>query len=404
MGFDRFVGEHPPRFSLTTKDAPYGNIPYMDILLIEPYFTGSHGSWAEGYRRVSRHNVEILSLEGRNWKWRMRGGAVTLAKRFMERASIPELILATDMLDLTTFLSLTRSVTAKVPTAVYFHENQFTYPTTPKERARPGGRDTHYGFINYTTALTADHVFFNSRFHIDSFLSGLAGYLSGMPDHNEPGSVALIKEKSSVLYPGMDLKRLKLSASAPPVCGPKALPLILWNHRWEYDKNAVEFFEALYALREKGIDFEVALLGETFGRPPEEFASARERLGDRVVHFGYAADIDTYASWLTRADVLPVTSHHDFFGCSVVEAIYMGCVPLLPDRLAYPEHIPEALRKTYLYDGFNDLVEKLSLAISNIDAPRDESLPAFVARYDWDELAPVYDDAMERVAGVKAPT
>jgi glycosyltransferase involved in cell wall biosynthesis len=331
----------------------------------------------------------------------MRGGAVTLAKRFMEKLRTPELILATDMLDLTTFLSLTRSATASVPTAVYFHENQFTYPSSPKERDAKKGRDTQYGFINYTSALAADHVFFNSRFHMDSFTGALAGYLSGMPDHNEPETVELIREKSSVLYPGMDLKRLKARATAPTS---KASPLILWNHRWEYDKNGAEFFEALYALEERGIDFEVALLGESFGRPPEEFEAARVRLGDRVVHFGYAEDLDAYASWLTRGDVLPVTSHHDFFGCSVVEAIYMGCVPLLPDRLAYPEHIPAELHERYLYDGFNDLVEKLSSVIMNGEADRDERLPAFVARYDWDELGPVYDEAMEKVAGVKVST
>ena len=379
----------------------------MDILLVEPYFTGSHAAWADSYVRVSRHNVEILSMEGRNWKWRMRGGAVTLAKRFMEMDFTPELILTTDMLDLAAFCSLTRAVTAKVPAAVYFHENQFTYPASPKERARPGGRHSHYGFINYTTALAADHVFFNSSFHKDSFLGALSGYLSGKPDHNEADSVALIGDKSSVLYPGMELKRLKARAPLTPALSPKGrggMPLILWNHRWEYDKNAAEFFEALYLLKEKGIDFEVAILGESFGRAPEEFASARERLGDRVVHFGYASDLDTYASWLARADLLPVTSHHDFFGCSVVEAIHMGCTPLLPDRLVYPEHIPVSLRKRYLYHGFDDLVDKLTRAVTNVEAYRDESLAAFVARYDWDELGPVYDSAMERAVGAKVPS
>ncbi len=373
----------------------------MDILLVEPYLTGSHAAWAKGYKRVSRHNVEILSLEGRNWKWRMRGGAVTLAKRFIDMDFTPELILATDMLDLAAFLSLTRSVTAKIPTAAYFHENQFTYPASPKERALPKGRDTQYGLINYTTALAADYVFFNSGFHKDSFLGALTGYLSAKPDHNELDSVGLIGEKSSVLYPGMDLKRLKALAPAQ-VPAAKPAPLILWNHRWEYDKNAAEFFEALYDLDKKGLDFEVAILGESFGSPPEEFSSARERLGDRVVHFGYASDLDTYASWLARADILPVTSHHDFFGCSVVEAIHLGCIPLLPDRLAYPEHIPAPLRKRYLYDGFDGLVDKLTGAVTNVEAFRDESLASFVARYDWDELGPVYDSAMERVA-VRVP-
>ena len=47
----------------------------MKILLIEPYFTGSHKQWAEGYKSYSKHEVKILSMKGQFWKWRMHGGA-----------------------------------------------------------------------------------------------------------------------------------------------------------------------------------------------------------------------------------------------------------------------------------------------------------------------------------------
>ena len=55
------------------------------ILLVEPYDTGSHAAWMRGYQRHSQHHVEILSLPGQYWQWRMQGGAVTLARMFMER-------------------------------------------------------------------------------------------------------------------------------------------------------------------------------------------------------------------------------------------------------------------------------------------------------------------------------
>ena len=53
----------------------------MNILIVEPFCTGSHKAWAEGYAQSSKHKVEIISLPGRFWKWRMHGGTVTLAKR-----------------------------------------------------------------------------------------------------------------------------------------------------------------------------------------------------------------------------------------------------------------------------------------------------------------------------------
>lgn len=74
----------------------------MNILILEPYFTGSHADWADGYQKYSRHHIEILSLSGQLWKWRMHGGAVSLAQMFLSQNFSPDLLIATDMLDLTT--------------------------------------------------------------------------------------------------------------------------------------------------------------------------------------------------------------------------------------------------------------------------------------------------------------
>ncbi|MAV96235.1 MAG: glycosyl transferase family 1, partial [Candidatus Marinimicrobia bacterium] len=157
----------------------------MNILLIEPYHTGSHKQWAEGYISHSSHNVKILHMKGQFWKWRMHGGAVTLARKFNKMKWKPDLIFATDMLDLTTFLSLTREKSSGIPTAIYFHENQLSYPWSPDDRDIQNKRDSHYGFINYSSALSADKVFFNSEFHMKSFLEALQPFLKQFPDYQE---------------------------------------------------------------------------------------------------------------------------------------------------------------------------------------------------------------------------
>ncbi len=376
----------------------------MDILLIEPYLTGSHAQWAEGFARNSRHNVELLTLPGRYWKWRMHGGAVTLANRFMEEGRRPDLIFASDMLDLTTFLSLTREVTSGIPVALYFHENQLTYPWQAGDRDVKNKRDAHYGFINFSSALGADKVFFNSKYHRESFLTALEEYLKGMPEYNELDSVERIRRKSSVLYPGMALE--SLAAGAGQAGRSKdAPPLVLWNHRWEYDKNPEVFFKALYLMADKGLDFEVAVLGENFSRSPVVFEEARARLGSRIKRYGFLKDRAGYAGWLARADILPVTSTHDFFGCSVVEAIYMKTLAILPDRLAYPEHIPERLKDRCFYRGFDGLASRLEAAISGIEGIREggelDDMKDYVARYDWSNMACTYDEELER-AGTHA--
>ena len=55
----------------------------MNILYIEPYYSGSHKRWIDSYKKYSNHTIKILHLPGNKWKWRMLGGAVTLANQFL---------------------------------------------------------------------------------------------------------------------------------------------------------------------------------------------------------------------------------------------------------------------------------------------------------------------------------
>ena len=82
----------------------------MQILLIEPFFSGSHRQWALDYQGFSSNDVQLLAMEGRHWKWRMHGGAISMAEKFNASSLKPDLILVTDMLDLAVFQALTRSV------------------------------------------------------------------------------------------------------------------------------------------------------------------------------------------------------------------------------------------------------------------------------------------------------
>ena len=303
----------------------------MKILIVEPFLSGSHKAWAESYAKHSKHEVEIISLPGRFWKWRMHGGAVTLAKRYHKLNFIPHLILATDMLNLPVFQSL---VKPECPVAIYFHENQFTYPWSPNDEDVELQRDKHYGFINYSSALSADHVFFNSKFHLDSFFTGLEDFLGQFPDYREIQNIDKIRAKSSVLHLGMDLKKFdnyKIEKSEDE------LPLILWNHRWEHDKNPETFFGALIQLSQRGSKFNLAVLGEEFKKELPCFTKARGTLKSHIAQFGYVDSFEDYARWLWKADILPVTSNQDFFGGSIMEAVYCNTIPLLPKQLTYPD-------------------------------------------------------------------
>ena len=177
----------------------------LNVCLIESFYTGSHKQWADGLRKYSQHNIEILSLPGRHWKWRMHGAAITLASEYEKRNGQSDLILATDLLDLNIFLSLCRnSMKPGLPVALYMHENQLAYPWSPADEDKEKGRDRHYMFIQYASALCADRVWFNSNYNLQSFMHKLAGFLKPFPDYRNEDSVKAIKTKSSVLPLAID--------------------------------------------------------------------------------------------------------------------------------------------------------------------------------------------------------
>ena len=367
-----------------------------NIFLVSPYHGGSHKSWAVGWQEHSQHTITLHTLPDRFWKWRMHGGAITLARRFLAQKAQPDLIVATDMLDLTTFLALTRRQTAHIPTAVYMHENQLTYPLPANGRTGPmrrqlGERDQHYAFINVASMLAADQVFFNSRYHLDSFFAALPNFLKHFPEYNELNAIQTLHKKSQVLPVGINFARLKMAQ--PPKPGKK--PLILWNQRWEYDKNPEAFFAALYAAAEAGQVFEVALCGQQYGKRPSIFNEALARLGNRVVHVGHA-DLPTYRRLLWQADITISTAHHEFFGISLLEAIYCHTFPLLPNRLSYPELLPDSYHAHTLYQDETELAEKLIWALTHREETRHQAagLATAVSHYDWQQVSPLYDEKM----------
>ena len=357
----------------------------LRILALEPYDGGSHRRFLRGLSERSRHDFTVWGMTPRKWKWRMRGSAIHFAERDAREAPEADVLFASDFLDLATFLGL-RPDWARKPRLVYFHENQLTYPLQDESL-----RDYHYAFTNITTALAADRVLFNSEFHRAEFLRAVPDFLRRMPDYRPEGVADRIAERSGVLHPGVDLEALD-RARGRRRGRREGDALVLWSHRWEYDKAPGPFFRALFRLAEEGLPFRVCVLGERFRDSPAVFDEARERLGRRIVHFGYAESRGEYEDWLARSDVFVSTAVHEFFGLAAVEAMAAGACPLLPDRLAYPELLPEARRREFLYDD-GEFLERLRRRILDVEASRQADLRESMTRFGWEACAARFDAA-----------
>jgi glycosyltransferase involved in cell wall biosynthesis len=180
-------------------------------------------------------------------------------------------------------------------------------------------------------------------------------------------------------------------------------PLIIWNHRWEFDKNPKDFFDALDAVLDRGLNFRLALLGENFQVVPKEFIAAKERYRNRVIWYGYEPSREKYREWLIQGTIVVSTAKQENFGISVIEAIHYGCIPLLPDRLSYPEIIPKAFHDDFLYQDQKELVEKLCFFLLNYPKFQKtcKNLSTVMSCFAWENLIDQYDETLEKLALTK---
>jgi len=361
----------------------------LKVLALEPWHGGSHRDFLEGLVNHSRHEVIPFTLPGRFWKWRQTGSGLVLAERVLAAQPDFDLIFASDFLHLPDFLGMIRHRWPRVPAILYFHENQLTYPVQAVHRL-----DRAYPLANISGAAVADRVLFNSPYHQRQFLSALGEFVEASPDHPPREVAHLIQKKSSVAPLGVDLSFL-----APAAARPRTGPLtILWNHRWEHDKNPDEVFAVLIDLARAGHRFKLVVCGQQFRTHPRIFERLKERLDDRILHWGFEPDRRRYRELLSRADVVVSLAHHDFFGVSVVEAMAAGCLPILADRLNYPELVPTAAHDRCLVAGGPELAARLTYLSHNPDAARGQNVRDWVMRFDWPNAVDAFDAAFVEVA------
>ena len=70
---------------------------------------------------------------------------------------------------------------------------------------------------------------------------------------------------------------------------------------------------------------------------------------------------DDYFKNLAYSRILLITSYEDTFGYQIVDAVLNGCIPLAPNRCAYPELLP----KEYLYNDKNELIRKIDYILNS---------------------------------------
>jgi len=353
------------------------------ILILEPYYGGSHKVFLQGLQRNVKCDYTLLTLPARKWQMRMQLSApwfVNQLRLLPEHERFFDTVLCSTFVDVAVLRALLATLSGwnlKSLFCTYFHENQLAYPSQFQDKSIQ-----QFASINFNTALASDRCAFNSQFNLDTFLVGIQAYLKKATDMELDDCVVHIREKSLVLYPGMDYSSVDCVKEKERETGS---PVIVWNHRWEHDKGPDLFFEALYLLQEKGIAFRLVVLGQSFINVPECFKEAHTRLIKEIIHFDYAESKERYGQLLSLGDVVVSTARHEFFGVAVLEAIRSGCYPLLPNALSYPE----LYDKEFLYDS-GALADRLEAFLLNPIRLKSDDVYALTHRFEWDTCGTQY--------------
>ncbi len=362
----------------------------LRIAALEPYAALSHLAFLEGWRAHSRHAIELFTLPARAWKWRMRTASLHFAEVLQGERF--DALFASDYVDLAELVAHLAPEHGRLPSVLYFHENQLTYPLQPGERV-----DHHFGLQHLHGMLVAGRVLFNSDYHRRSLFDALTALLRHAPDVDPAAWIARARERSEVLPLGTALPR-----GEPRSCGDEP-PVVLWTHRWEYDKDPDAFVDALEELARRDVSFRVRVLGQRFRERPPAHARLHERLRDRIVEDRFVEDPAAYRRALESSHVFVSTARHEFFGLSTLEALRTGLHPVVPDDLAYPELFPEELSESargwFLVPRGGDLAGALASALeATRSGERAEERLALVAhtdRFSWPTIAARLDRALE---------
>lgn len=363
----------------------------MRVLLLSAYAAASHLHWQRTLLAMfPQWQWQVLTLPPRHFSWRVRGNPLywSLAERPVLEGEY-DLLVATSMVDLATLRGLVPAL-ARMPSLLYFHENQFDYPQQSGQHKLLEAQ-----MVSLYSALAADCLAFNSAYNRDTFLAGVEALLRKLPDRVPAGVAATLAQKATVLPVPIDFEN-SVGDSVHWPGGAARYPQrplrLLWSGRFEHDKGGETLWHTLRELDRCGLNYELALCGQQFRSAPKVFSRIETEFSHRLVHFGYLPESADYRALLRGADVVLSTARHEFQGLAVLEAVASGCLPAVPDRQAYPEIFPAQFR--YAVHADDEALEASSAAalVARLAAlvGQDGTGPPDVSAFSCRQLQPRY--------------
>jgi hypothetical protein len=314
----------------------------LDILALEPFYGGVRRAMLSAVMRCSRHRWTLLKLPPRRMERRLAAAANWFAEQLDRHFSgHVDVLFTSEAMNLANLYRLVPSLAAK-PSVVYFHENNL-----PSAEAQDEGQ---LDLVNLNTATAASEVWFNSTFHLKTFLTRGSALVARHPELTSHNPMGAITHKARLVTPPLDLGYVADVRAAFPPPPSRDGDTIFVETR---DADVGFLNRALDLLHRSGRKFRLVTVG-----PVKELSGDWERKTIREI------DEPAQVLGMMESNVLlsvKPTATSDYL---CVRGMLAGCRPVVPDGGVYPELIPDTLHAATLYQNDpSDMARMLSDAL-----------------------------------------
>ncbi len=318
----------------------------LDILALEPFYGGARRIMLETLIRCSRHRWTLLKLPPRRIERRLLAAAHWFSEQLSRHwVGQVDLLFTSEALNLADLFRFVPGLLHK-PSVVYFHSNQL-----PRSSAKSDGRTD---FVNLNTAQAATEIWFNSMFHLRSFLSNATAMIGQQPEIAGQNPMQDIAGKAHLMPPPIDLNAL---AHARREKIPRDGHTFFIDTR---DADISLLNSALGMLARRGGKARLLTVG-----PIDDLATDYPRTtlpeSDEMAQGRALLQSEVFLS----AKLDAPCDHH------AVRALTAGCWPILPATGVYPELLPESLHSSCLYNGSPDKLVGRLQDVWHMERPRD---------------------------------
>ena len=169
----------------------------LDILALEPFYGGVRRAMLGALVKCSRHRWTLLKLPPRRMERRLSAAANWFAEQLCQHFSGHiDVLFTSEAMNLESLVRLVPDLAAR-PSVVYFHDNHL-----PEVNSTLHGP---FDLINLNTASVATEVWFNSNYHLQTFLERGSALVARLPELADRSPMPAIAAKARLFPPPMDL-------------------------------------------------------------------------------------------------------------------------------------------------------------------------------------------------------